>query len=84
MAAWVGLGALILTLCGVLVQVGRLTERQKVHSETLESHDEQLGELRAGQSELGELRAELRGLRDVVAGLRSDLAALVKHHMEAR
>ena len=75
---FVPVGVLFITVCGLLVQVGRLMERQKVHGETLKEHRTELDELGRGHIEVVELRGEMRGIRDAITGLRADLTRILE------
>lgn len=70
---WVAIGALAVTVGGLLVRYGRVLERQKVHSELLDQHRGELDELAHGH---GETRAAFEGLKGEIAGLKGVMEAL--------
>lgn len=74
---WVSLAGLFLAVGSGLVKLGRVLERQKVHSEHLQSHDHQIGDLADGHSETRAaseaLRGEMRALQATINGLASTL-----------
>ena len=70
---WVSLGGLAIGVGTQLVRLGRVLERQKVHTERLQTHDQQIGDLTDSH---GETKAAFEGLQGEIRGLRSTMGTL--------
>ena len=86
---WVTIGGLALAAGTNLVQLGRVLERQKVHSEELLRHQAQIAELADGHSEaraiFEALKGELNGIRAVMEAWSNRMEEWIKRvdrHLE--
>jgi septal ring factor EnvC (AmiA/AmiB activator) len=71
----------LVTLAGILVTMGRVLERQKVHDEQLKEHGKDIAELKDGHGEsraaFEALRGELKGLKAAISTLGTQIAEFV-------